>query len=122
MSTPAAHNQALGSRGESIAAAYLEERGFRIVQRNWRTRRGELDLIAVDSGVLVAVEVKTRSGAGYGHPFEAITARKALRLRQLLLEWARAHGSRARGLRVDAVGVVLRTDLEPCIEHLRGIS
>ncbi|WP_449281604.1 YraN family protein [Leucobacter sp.] len=122
MNPTAAHNQALGSRGESIAAAYLEERGYRVFQRNWRTRHGELDLIAHDSGTLVAIEVKTRSGAGYGHPFEAITAKKADRLRRLLLEWARLHDSRSRGLRVDAIGVTLRPGAEPHIEHLRGIS
>lgn len=122
MNPPTAHNQALGSRGESIAAAYLEDLGYRIVDRNWRTRHGELDLIAIDDGTLVAIEVKTRSGSGYGHPFEAITARKASRLKRLLLDWARAHDSRARGLRVDAVGVTLRDGAEPCIEHLRGIS
>jgi putative endonuclease len=122
MNPPAAHNQTLGSRGESIAADYLEEQGYRIVDRNWRTRHGELDLIAIDDGALVAIEVKTRSGSGYGHPLEAITARKADRLNRLLLDWAREYGSRARGLRVDAIGITLSPGAEPRIEHLRGIS
>ncbi|MFT4231574.1 MAG: YraN family protein [Leucobacter sp.] len=122
MDPTAAHNRSLGARGERIAAAYLEEHGYRIVGRNWRTRHGELDLVAHDDGTLVAIEVKTRSGAGYGHPLEAITLRKAARLRRLLLDWARAHDSRALGLRVDAIGITVYPDEDPRIEHLRGIS
>ncbi|RGE21541.1 YraN family protein [Leucobacter sp. wl10] len=117
----ATHNQRLGSRGEAIAARYLEERGYRIIDRNWRTRHGELDLVVEDRGTLVAVEVKTRSGSGYGHPLEAITTRKAGRLKRLLLDWARVHDSHALGLRVDAVGITVHHDAAPRIDHLRGI-
>ncbi|PRI11923.1 YraN family protein [Leucobacter massiliensis] len=117
----APHNQTLGARGESIAARYLEGLGYRIVDRNWRTRQGELDIVAFDDGTLVAVEVKTRGGAGCGHPLEAITARKAARLRRLLLDWARTHASRGIGLRIDAVGITLRWEQKPRIDHLRGI-
>ncbi|WP_024356417.1 YraN family protein [Leucobacter chironomi] len=116
-----AHNQALGARGEAIAAAFLEGRGFVILDRNWRNRYGELDLIAYDGRALVAVEVKTRSGDGYGSPLSAITARKAGRLRRLLLDWARAHGTRAPELRIDAVGITLCNTQAPRIDHLRGI-
>ncbi|QIM18702.1 YraN family protein [Leucobacter coleopterorum] len=116
------HNQQLGARGEAIAAGYLEGLGFRILERNWRNRSGELDLIARDGDTLVAVEVKTRSGTGYGNPLEAITTQKMARLRRLLLDWVRAAGERGVGLRVDAVGVTLHGDDRPRIDHLRGIS
>ncbi|UOQ60649.1 YraN family protein [Leucobacter rhizosphaerae] len=116
------HRQTLGARGETIAAAYLEGLGYRILERNWRTRTGELDLIVRDGQVLVAVEVKTRSGAGYGSPLEAITALKMSRLRRLLLEWVRASGERGSRLRVDAVGITLRPGERPRIDHLQGIS
>ncbi|EYT52995.1 hypothetical protein H490_0111340 [Leucobacter sp. UCD-THU] len=119
--TSSAHNQTLGARGESLAAAFLEERGFVILDRNWRNRYGELDLIALDRGALVAVEVKTRSGRGYGSPLSAITARKAGRLRRLLLDWAREHRTRASELRVDAIGITLGPSGAPGIDHLRGI-
>lgn len=114
--------QALGARGEAIAADYLTGRGFRVLARNWRSRHGELDLVARDRGALVAVEVKTHSGTGYGSPLEAITARKAARLRRLLLDWLRAHPEHAGALRVDAVGITLLPDAAPRIDHLRGIS
>ncbi len=116
-------NQALGARGEQLAAEYLEERGYRLLERNWRAgRAGELDLVARDGDCIVAVEVKTRSGLGYGHPLEAITALKAGRLRRLLLHWVRESGQQAPRLRVDAVGITLRAGEQPRIDHLQGIG
>ncbi|MHA3724302.1 YraN family protein [Leucobacter sp. HY1910] len=136
--TPAvSHNKAVGARGEAIAAAYLEGLGYRILDRNWYSRYGELDLVAAEGDMLVAVEVKTRTGLGYGHPLQAITQRKADRLRRLLLDWCRTSDANATGftdaagrpdrpwwanLRIDAIGIVLRQGLSPNIEHLRGIS
>lgn len=140
---PTSHNRAVGARGEAIAAAYLEGLGYRVLDRNWHSRFGELDLVVVDprgtegDATLVAVEVKTRTGLGYGHPLQAITQRKADRLRRLLLDWCRCSEANATGplndagqptrpwwehLRIDAVGIVLRAGVSPNIEHLRGIS
>lgn len=117
------HNLELGARGEQLAAEYLLGIGCEILARNWRSgRTGELDLVVRERGVLVAVEVKTRSGRGYGSPFEAITARKAARLRDLLLSWVRTHHPHADGLRIDAIAVMLCEGQPPQIEHLRGIS
>jgi len=117
------HNRRLGARGEALAAEYLEARGYRIVDRNWRGgRQGELDLVARDGEEIVAVEVKTRSGTASGHPFEAITPAKARRLRGLLLSWVREHREHADGLRVDAIGIVLPAHEAARIEHLRSIA
>lgn len=119
----AGRNRALGTRGEEVAARYLEGLGYETLERNWRDgRAGELDLVLREGHAIVAVEVKTRSGTGYGHPLEAITAAKARRLRRLLLAWARQNRIRAVGLRVDAVGIVLRPGRAPSIHHLRGIA
>lgn len=115
-------NRALGDRGEAIAAEYLAAQGFRILERNWRTRHGELDIVAREHRTVVAVEVKTRSGTGYGTPLEAITARKAARLRRLLLDWRRARSAHGLELRIDAVGITLLPGAAPRIDHLRGIS
>ena len=70
------HNQRVGQLGEDAAAAYLEARGYRIVGRNVRTPHGEIDLIAATDDHLAFVEVKTRTGAGFGAPEEAITPAK----------------------------------------------
>lgn len=116
------HNRTLGAQGEALASEYLEQQGFRIITRNWRCRHGELDLIALERGTLVAIEVKTRSGTGYGSPLEAITARKASRLRRLLQEWRRAGDLAHARMRIDAVGIILRDGDAPRIDHLRGIA
>ncbi len=117
------HNRTLGARGEHLAAEYLTQLGYRVIARNWRCgRQGELDLIARDGDYIVAVEVKTRSGNGYGHPLEAITAQKAGRLRRLLLSWARQQTAHVTRLRVDAIGITLRGQERPRIDHVRGIG
>lgn len=119
----AGHNRSVGERGEEIATGYLISRGFRLITRNWRCQYGELDLLMRDGDSIVAVEVKTRSGTGFGSALEAITARKAARLRRLLLEWASSTGNRGKVLRVDAVGITLRANgAPPHIDHLRAIS
>lgn len=116
-------NQRLGSLGERIAERQLVATGLSTLERNWRCRYGELDLIMKDGDTFVAVEVKTRSGTGYGSPLEAITPRKAARLRRLLLEWSTVTGNRARPLRVDAVGVTFGSPGgAPRITHLRAVA
>ena len=70
----------LGRAGEDRAARYLQSRGYTVIDRNWRVRDGEIDLVVTRPGELVVVEVKTRRGEGFGHPFEAIDARKQRRL------------------------------------------
>lgn len=117
------HNQSLGSLGEDIAAEFLASKGLRLIARNWRCRYGELDLLMGDGTAFVGVEVKTRSGTGFGTPLEAITTRKAARLRRLLLEWSSETGNRGAVLRVDAVGITMcPKGAPPLIDHLRGIS
>jgi len=63
----------LGDRGEDIAAKYLQQQGYRIVQRNYRSRYGEVDIICAQQGILVFVEVKTRTSNAFGFPEESIT-------------------------------------------------
>jgi putative endonuclease len=110
----------LGRRGECVAAEWFERRGFVVLERNWRCASGELDLILRGDGVTVFAEVKTRTSVAYGHPFEAITAAKAARLRRLAAEWCRAHGPVGH-IRIDAVAVIDAWSAEPSIEHLEGV-
>src|SRR5919199_3498780 len=79
-----------GALGERIAAQHLERRGYRIVERNYRSRRGELDLVAADRRTLVFCEVKTRvagGATGPATPLDAIGPAKRRRLRALAKEW-----------------------------------
>jgi putative endonuclease len=98
--------RALGAAGEARAARWYEARGYRIVDRNWRCREGELDLVVVRRGVLVVVEVKTRRSDRFGTPAEAVTPAKQQRLRQLALRYVAATGARPRSIRFDVVSIL----------------
>lgn len=77
----------LGARGEDLAAGWYEREGYAVLARNWRCREGELDLVVARGPAVVFCEVKTRLGAGFGVPAEAVTADKQRRLRHLAVRW-----------------------------------
>lgn len=116
--------QILGRRGEDKAVEFLEARDWRVIARNWRCREGEIDIVAVepDGRTLVVVEVKSRSGVGYGAPLETITYAKACRLRRLGTLFVRAAGLRPAVIRVDAVGVLWPRHGECELSYARGID
>lgn len=118
--------RALGQRGEDVAADHLAAAGYRIIDRNWRCREGEIDLVAraevAGRSVIVFCEVKTRTGLGYGDPLEAITYQKARRLRRLAGLWLAAADRTADQVRVDAIGVVLRRGEQPRVTHVEGVD
>jgi putative endonuclease len=111
----------LGRRGEAIAADYLVGAGMRVIERNWRCRQGEIDLVLDDGGETVFVEVKTRSSVAFGHPLEAITVRKLARLRRLAAAWCEAHPGRHDRVRIDAVAVIAPMFGAVVVEHLRRV-
>lgn len=111
----------IGRHGEDVAARFLAEAGYVVVERNWRGTRGELDIVAWDGDEIVVVEVKTRTGLGYGHPAEAITLAKLARLRRLAGQWLTERSPGAASVRIDVLAVVLGPG-EPCVEHIMGIS
>lgn len=111
----------LGRRGEGLAAQYLADAGYTLIDRNWRCARGEIDLVARDGNDTVFVEVKTRSSTAFGHPFEAITAQKLSRLKRLAGAWCEAHSYRRGVIRIDAISVIASPGRAPIIEHLRRI-
>lgn len=113
----------VGDRGEDLAARYLERCGWIVLERNWRCRYGEIDLVCREpDGTVVICEVKARTGRGYGGPLEAITQAKARRLRHLTAAWAREHPGRRPGLRIDAIGVLWHPDGTASVSHERGIA
>lgn len=97
------HNQRLGVRGESIAAAFLASRDHVVLARNWRCKRGELDLVTRSGGHIMAVEVKTRTNEKFGSAFDAISRQKYERIQRLLLEWSREKRIWLPELRVDVI-------------------
>jgi putative endonuclease len=113
---------ALGAFGEELAAQHLTSRGMVLLDRNWRCDLGEIDLVARDGNVLVICEVKTRRGAGFGTPEEAVTRAKAARLRRLAARWLAEHPVSPAALRIDVIGVSLsRGGAAPEVNHLVGV-
>lgn len=114
----------LGRLGEQLAAEHLIRRGFQIVERNYRTRWGELDIVAFDGRTLAFCEVKTRRAAGYAAaPLEAVGSNKRTRVRKMARRWLleRANRPYAENLRFDAIGVTLdRSGRLVALEHLEG--
>jgi putative endonuclease len=99
--------QGLGRTGERLAAERLLECGYRILERNFRCRYGEIDIIAEEGQELVFVEVKTRRGVRYGLPEEAVTARKQRTIIQVASHYLDLRESWHRLWRIDVVAVQL---------------
>lgn len=97
------HARRLGTDGEAVVAAHYARCGYELLDRNWRRREGEVDLIVSRGDLVVFCEVKTRSGVAYGHGSEAVGPRKRQRLRQLAARWLqerRDAGERTGGISV----------------------
>ena len=107
----------LGRRGEDLAVAYLEQRGLVVLSRNWRCRDGEIDVVLTDAHRLVVCEVKTRSGTRYGEPAEAVTSRKARRIRRVARAWLAAHHVRWCEVRFDVVAVLAEPGRPVTVQH-----
>lgn len=114
----------LGALGEALAVDHLTRAGLRILNRNWRCRYGELDVIASDAATstVVFVEVKTRTGDGYGGLAHAVTDRKVRRLRRLAALWLAAQEDSWMAVRIDVIGVRIGRRRDPEITHLQGIG
>jgi putative endonuclease len=114
----------LGAIGERLAAEHLVRRGFRILERNYRTRWGELDIVAFDGQTLAFCEVKARrAGSPAGTPFEAIHPRKRAQVRKMVGSWLMERTDRpsAAEIRCDAIGVTFdRSGGLVGIDHLEG--
>jgi putative endonuclease len=113
--------RALGQQGEDLVAAWYEAAGYRILDRNWRCRDGEIDLVLGHGRTVVFCEVKTRRSTRFGAPVEAVTATKQRRLRTLALQWLAAHSQRGGDLRFDVASVLFRREGKPEIEVLEGV-
>lgn len=108
----------LGIHGEARAAAYLEERGWRVVDRNYRFGHREIDIVARRGGIVAFVEVKTRSAATWGHPLAAIDARKRAEILRVARVWVERHGRRGDVYRFDAIGVLPDGTGATLVEHV----
>ena len=110
-------SQAVGAYGERLAMRHLVEAGLVVLDRNWRTGTGEIDIIARDGDVLV---FKTRRGQTFGAPAEAVVPSKVARVRRLAAEWLARARVRPREVRFDVVEVFSPLRGAPRVTHIRG--
>ena len=97
----------LGAAGERLSAHFLERRGYRILDRNVRLNRGEIDLVATQGETLVLVEVRLRRSAGVDAALESVSPRKQRRLRLLAAEYCARLAEQPAAVRIDVVGIAL---------------
>ena len=95
----------VGQAGEEAVARWYESAGYAVLDRNWRIREGELDLVVRNAGTIVFCEVKTRRSDAFGLPVEAVTAKKRQRLRLLARRWLDVHDDGAGTLLFDIASV-----------------
>lgn len=110
----------LGRRGEDLAAEWLQERGWELLERNFRLGHKEIDIVARRDDLVAFVEVKTRAGLGWGHPFESITRAQRREIARVATAWIDRHGPRGCLYRFDAIAVLWAAGREPVVEHLEG--
>ena len=112
-------NQATGQQGEQAAADYLLRSGYQILERNFRSRGGEVDIVARDrQGCIAFVEVKTRRSLAYGLPQMAVTTRKQRQISKGALSWLSRNRLHDCSARFDVIAVLLQNGAEPQLEHI----
>lgn len=111
-----------GDRGEDLALRYLAEKGYEALERNYRTRHGEIDLVVRGERALVFVEVKLRRGTGFGEPLEAVTPKKQAKVRLMAEQYLAERGDDFVAgfdeMRFDVVGILASGAGRPEIRHV----
>jgi putative endonuclease len=112
--------QRLGQTGEQSVAKYLKKNGYTILVQNYRCKLGEIDIIARDGSVLVFIEVKTRSGTGYGSPAAAVNIRKQRQISRAAQCYLAEHGLFESPARFDVVSVLSDNNHNHSIDHINN--
>ncbi|HET9946552.1 MAG TPA: YraN family protein [Patescibacteria group bacterium] len=113
----------IGKAGENIAAEYLKKHGYKILERNFQGKQGEIDIISIKDNVLVFVEVKTRRSVQFGTPLEAIRHAKLDAILLTAGYYTATHHNLPSQQRIDAIAVILDEKLTPIsVEHMENIS
>jgi len=111
-----------GAFGEQVIVGFVQARGDEVLDRNWRIREGEIDIVSMDQdGCFHFIEVKTRSSLAFGHPFEAINNDKAHRMQRLALAWLATHKCFGCDYAIDVAAVLIAADGTFTIEYRAGV-
>ncbi len=116
----AAHNE-LGKWGEELAAEYLLEKGYEIIERDWKSGHHDLDIIAKEGDTLAIVEVKTRRTRLFGDPEEAVDYRKRQSLQSAINHYVKSHHVKAT-VRFDIISIVGTIGSTPEIDHIKDVT
>ena len=112
------NRQQIGAFGEQAVTNFLIQQNIEVIERNWRIREGEVDIVALNtSGIFSFIEVKTRSSVAFGSPFEAINREKAHRMQRLALAWLATHGCLGCEYQIDVAAVMIAVDGTASIEY-----
>lgn len=112
--------QKLGQKGEDIAAAYLEENGIRLLERNYHFMKAEIDIIAYNGRQIIFVEVKTRTKTYFGNPEEAVTQKKKESMYQAAEAWLYERKMDGAPVRFDIISVILKENTTPEVKHFEA--
>jgi putative endonuclease len=109
-------------KGEDLAADYLKNKGYKIIERNYRKGYGEIDIVSTKNNLLVFVEVKTRTSNAFGEPFEQITKSKIRTLVKTSEYYKILHPQLPEGMRIDVISVSLDYESKSNIIHIENIT
>ena len=116
----AAHNE-LGKWGEDLAADYLQRKGYTIIERDWKSGKRDLDIIAQDGNVIVFVEVKTRRNRLFGEPEESVDYHKLQNLQQAISHYVKFKHIHQE-IRFDIISIVGTVGTDPNIQHIQNVA
>lgn len=111
------HNKNLGERGEEAAARYLDNKGYEIIDRNWKCKLGEADIICLFDDTLIFVEVKTRSNLSVGLPEDAVNAKKRKKYECIAAMYLKDHDFVDMAVRFDVIGILVINSKRALIRH-----
>jgi putative endonuclease len=117
---PNKQKRLLGIKGENLACDYLKEKGYEIVERNYRYSRGEIDIIAKDEDILVFVEVKTRNNLEFGPPELAVTKGKQTQIRKIASAYLYEKEIEDTICRIDVIAILFKDEKNPKINHIEN--
>lgn len=112
-------NHNLGKIGEEVARKYLSSKGYRIIERNFHTRYGEIDIICFKADTMVFVEVKTRRSQKFGLPYESVTQKKINHLRTAALIYLESLEKPVKNIRFDVISILIQNE-KPTIQHIEA--
>ncbi len=119
---PRSRNGFVGEYGENVVADFVRAQGTTVIDRNWRIKEGEIDIVGrLSDGTVAFIEVKTRTSTTFGHPLEAINSQKAHRLQRLALAWLATHQSLGHSYRIDCAAVLIESNGKFTIDYRENI-